>query len=88
MYLTNLYNEAIDMWSLGIITYALLTHKLPYDGFNQEEIIAKTIEVEPDFSEFKKISEDSEEFVKKLLQKSPLSRLTASEALKHSWLNS
>ena len=86
MILKSGFNEAVDVWSLGVVAYALLLQKLPYEGNNEQEIISATIDYEPDFSEFKKFSANSKDFVKKLLEKSPNLRLTASEALNHPWL--
>ena len=34
------YNEKVDIWSLGIIMFILLTGKAPYFGNDDEKIIA------------------------------------------------
>ena len=35
------YNEKVDLWSLGIVMYILLTGKSPYFGNDDEKIIAQ-----------------------------------------------
>ena len=86
MYSNNGYTQAVDMWSLGVVAYALLVHKLPFNGYNKDEIILATVQNEPDYTEFDKFSPETKEFVSNLLQKNPDLRLTAAEALCHPWL--
>ena len=32
------YNEKVDIWSIGVITYMLLTGRNPFPGKNKEEV--------------------------------------------------
>lgn len=32
------YNEKVDIWSIGIITFVLLSGKKPFNGFNKSEL--------------------------------------------------
>ena len=60
------YNKSVDMWSLGIITYLLLTGCLPFDDENSErEVARKTIHEPVPFPVFfwKNISLDARDFV-------------------------
>ena len=36
--LKNKYNEKVDVWSLGILVYQLLSGNTPFDGKNMMEI--------------------------------------------------
>lgn len=35
------YNEKCDMWSIGILSFMLLSGKPPFDGKTDQEIIRK-----------------------------------------------
>ena len=37
----NLYDYRCDLWSAGIIAFALLTGRFPFDGKNEKEILHK-----------------------------------------------
>ena len=41
MLLQKPYGKEVDMWSLGVIIYLLLTRVLPYDDDNDKESKAK-----------------------------------------------
>ena len=44
------YGKEIDLWSLGVITYLLLSRVLPFDDEEDKEIARQTIQDAPDFS--------------------------------------
>jgi serine/threonine protein kinase len=68
------YDEAVDMWSLGVITYSLLCGYLPGDvlEFRAED--------------WGDISKEAKNFCMQLLGRDPHSRPSAGDALKHPWL--
>ena len=81
------YTEKSDIWSVGVLTYACLTGKLPFSGYSDEEIIHLTQTAEPDYSESRwhNSSCTSQSFTKWLLTKDPQRRPTCKEALNHEW---
>jgi calcium-dependent protein kinase len=75
-----------DMWTIGVITYVLLTGRPPFYGRDNKEILRKIIRGKVTFSKSTKLSSSAKDFIKKLIRKNPGDRLSAKEALGHRWL--
>jgi len=82
------YGKAVDLWSIGIITYLLLSGNLPFDDPEDREIARQTIYEPADFSEpkWEKKSKEARNFVERLLVKDPENRMTLEQVLEHPWL--
>ncbi|XP_048204471.1 myosin light chain kinase family member 4 isoform X1 [Perognathus longimembris pacificus] len=78
-----------DMWSVGVITYMLLSGLSPFLGDNDAETLSNVLACRWDLEEeeFQDISDEARDFISKLLIKEKSWRISASEALKHSWLS-
>ncbi|XP_046753441.1 obscurin isoform X9 [Diprion similis] len=77
-----------DMWSLGIITYILLSGISPFRGVNDRETLTKIKEGRWEFDDrWSHISEDGRDFIRKLLVYQSDGRMDVSTALRHPWLN-
>ncbi|KAL1022698.1 hypothetical protein UPYG_G00031200 [Umbra pygmaea] len=78
-----------DMWSLGVITYMLLTGLSPFLGDDDNETLNNILACQWNFEveEFTEISEEAKDFISCLLVKSKSWRMSASQSLKHSWLS-
>ena len=81
------YNEKCDIWSIGAITYYLLTGSEPFKGETSNSIFAKILFTEPNYNteKFKNISQNAIDFIKKCFEKDPDRRLSAKDGLKHTW---
>ncbi|KAI5622200.1 myosin light chain kinase 2, skeletal/cardiac muscle-like isoform X2, partial [Silurus asotus] len=78
-----------DMWSLGVITYMLLSGLSPFLGDDDNETLNNILACQWNFeeSEFLGISEEAKDFISKLLVYNKSWRIGAGEALKHPWLS-
>lgn len=43
------YNEKVDCWSAGVVTFVLLTGLPPFNGNSKEEVYNSIMNIEPDF---------------------------------------
>ncbi|XP_014785560.1 myosin light chain kinase, smooth muscle isoform X2 [Octopus bimaculoides] len=77
-----------DMWSVGVITYILLSGLSPFLGDNDNQTLSNVTCAQWDFDaeEFESISAEAKDFITKLLVKRPTKRLSATDCLEHTWL--
>uniref|UniRef100_W5MDZ0 Myosin light chain kinase 3 n=1 Tax=Lepisosteus oculatus TaxID=7918 RepID=W5MDZ0_LEPOC len=78
-----------DMWSVGVITYMLLSGLSPFLGDNDTETMNNILHGNWDFDAeaFENVSSEAKDFISRLLVLERSSRLSASGCMKHEWLN-
>ena len=81
------YNKEVDMWSIGVMTYLMISGRLPFNGEDENKIAREIVFNEPDFNAecWKKVSKECISFIKQLLEKNAKKRMVIGNALKHPW---
>uniref|UniRef100_A0A1A8M9I2 non-specific serine/threonine protein kinase n=3 Tax=Nothobranchius TaxID=28779 RepID=A0A1A8M9I2_9TELE len=81
-------SPAADMWSIGVITYILLSGLSPFQGDTDEETLKNILALSYEFNRqyFDSTSAMAKDFVTKLLVKNPSERMTAEDCLLHPWI--
>ncbi|KAI8146191.1 kinase-like domain-containing protein [Fennellomyces sp. T-0311] len=82
------HGKPVDLWSVGVITFTLLSGYTPFWGEDQatlfESIMSGKYEYDEDYWE--DISDSAKDLIDRLLTFNPTRRVTAKEALEHPWI--
>mmetsp|Transcript_21192 Transcript_21192/g.53693 ORF Transcript_21192/g.53693 Transcript_21192/m.53693 type:complete len:407 (+) Transcript_21192:82-1302(+) len=74
----------VDIWSLGVVLYALVCRRLPFAGDNLPAILKKIVSA--DYNIPDTLSGNLEDLLKRMLAIDPAERLSAEEVESHPWL--
>lgn len=74
----------VDMWSCGVILYAMLAGSLPFQGEDMQHLFRRIDEAK--FELPPNISQEAADLIKRLLCRIPSARITARDCLAHPWL--
>lgn len=77
------YTKAVDLWSLGVLTFVLLSGSFPFHGENGH---STALAFSCSGSDWKDVSAAAVDFVCTLLTVDPARRPTAAQAVQHAWM--
>ena len=83
------YSTECDMWSVGVLMYIMLWGYLPFTGTNTNEVFNKILEGQYsiDLPEWRKISPEWKDLLKKLLVVNHTKRIKTEDAINHEWFD-
>ncbi|CAD8076224.1 unnamed protein product [Paramecium sonneborni] len=82
------YSEVCDLFSLGLVFYLLLTGKQAFPGKSYSTVVKQNRDATVDFKikQLQQAPNQAMDLLKKMLEKDPNKRISASDCLKHPFL--
>lgn len=96
MIIGDAYNQQVDVWSLGVLIYELITGthlsslayflpgKLPFDGEKSSKIQSKILLSHPNYS---RLSTEAKDLLQHILVSKPSKRITIESVKEHKWIS-
>jgi len=82
------YCETVDLWSIGVVMYILLTGRPPFTNDSSSiRIQVMSGQYNTSGPEWAQLSNEAKDLIAKLLTVDPEARITSAEALQHHWFN-
>lgn len=78
------YNNAVDIWTIGVVLYSMLYGKLPFNSNNLMHLAAQIMENDPEINST--VNYEANNLVMQMLDKNPLTRITIEEIAENHWL--
>jgi hypothetical protein len=84
------YGKQVDIWSIGILSYVILTAQLPFVGKDRHELFARIQRGQytypPPAEGQEEVSDLARDLISRLLKQMPMQRYTTRETQQHPWL--
>ncbi|EDQ92414.1 uncharacterized protein MONBRDRAFT_13470, partial [Monosiga brevicollis MX1] len=74
------HNKAVDWWSLGALTFDMLTGQPPFSAGNRKKTMDRILRAKPNFPPF--ITPYAKDILRKLLKRKPSERLSSAAEIK------
>ena len=81
------YNKEVDIWSMGVILFYMLSGTLPFRGMIEQEVAEKIVydELEFDEDDWETRSQKVQDLITCCLQKKKEDRITIDQFINHPW---
>ena len=80
-------NPKIDIWSLGVILYVLLTKEFPFWGDSDFKTFTSIIKDQLKFPMSSNLSKEVRHLLRHMLEKNPVRRYTVEQIKIHPWIS-
>ncbi|EAY04354.1 CAMK family protein kinase [Trichomonas vaginalis G3] len=77
------YNDSADLWSAGVVLFAMVIGRLPFQDNSIQRLAQKIVYSQPQYSP--NASLEVQDLLSKLLEKDPAKRITIPEIYEHPW---
>lgn len=81
-----MHDDRVDIWSLGVLCYEFLYGQPPFEAAGHSETYKRILKVDLKFPESPAVSENGKDLIRKLLVKTPASRMPLEQVLRHPWI--
>ncbi|ODN00083.1 Aurora kinase A-A [Orchesella cincta] len=78
------YDEKVDLWCLGVLTYEFLVGKPPFETNHRDDTYRKITSGQIEFPGY--VQPDARNFIEKILHLDPSQRMNLREARSHQWI--
>ena len=79
------YTKAGDVWSAGVLLYAMVVGELPFEDDNLQRLLQKIIYTKPTFPP--ELSPQVKDLIMRMLEKEPEKRITLKKVKEHPWFS-
>jgi len=78
--------KATDIWSIGVITYVMMSRRPPFGGPTNKDIFTKILKYKLKWPRDSEWSNELKDFLRRIIEKDTFKRMTMEEALAHPWI--
>lgn len=81
------YDDKIDVWAVGILTYELLVGSAPFTGNSENQTYRNIVNLDLHCNErYRALTATAKDFISRILQAKPEDRPDLATIMKHEWL--